>query len=438
MLVRIGFDLSASADEGLQVVQTILTPLQGGALAAGQRSRHYPGRSEPGASVLVDATLRVQDALKPPTPSSIRGPAPRSSARDQAGRLSAAATPGSPGSGRALLPHGRRRPLLGVGQPAYYLVVVLDRSELRPIGGFAGNYGILELDAGREYHPSLVSDDVYKLDHQYFQTNCHKSRRLDRAGSPAAGVLLVVALSQSGLPVWLGPAGRGLVSQLPHRCSDRDTDRERHPQHRPQQRALARGHCLHPGPHPAIDEVTGNITLKSGVWQRGGDPHNLEYLIHRISSSAQHRRTDRKAFTHELSAVMLAKIKTLHGSQLKAVFSVVEKCLKSKDLELYFAAPQAELILQQLGLASDIRTGNGDGFYVVDTNDGGNKANTYVSEQQTDVVTLLPNGGALHHLEIAVTYNRKGLSFLTNYSGLHGYAADLPARRCLHPGLLRL
>ncbi|MGO8946545.1 MAG: hypothetical protein ACLQUY_02545, partial [Ktedonobacterales bacterium] len=55
--------------------------------------------------------------------------------------------------------------------------------------------------------------------------------------------------------------------------------------------------------------------------------------------------------------------------------------------------------------------GNGDGFYVVDTNDGGDKANSYVSEQQTDVVTLLPNGGALHHLQISVTYDRKGLVF---------------------------
>jgi hypothetical protein len=47
----------------------------------------------------------------------------------------------------------------------------------------------------------------------------------------------------------------------------------------------------------------------------------------------------------------------------------------------------------------------------VDTNFGGNKANSYVTESQTDVVTLLPNGGALHHLRIAVTYDMTGPVF---------------------------
>jgi hypothetical protein len=171
-------------------------------------------------------------------------------------------------------------------------------------------------------------------------------------------------------------------------------------------------------------QATGNITMPAQFSKVAGcatlpqlphrclvTPTNLEYLIHKFQLTGITAGPDRKSFTHYLSQEMLAKIKTLHGSQLKEIFSIVEKALKSKDLELYFAAPQAELILQQLGLASDIHTGNGDGFYVVDTNDGGNKANSYVKEQQTDVVTLLPNGGALHHLSIAVTYQRKGQIF---------------------------
>jgi hypothetical protein len=171
-------------------------------------------------------------------------------------------------------------------------------------------------------------------------------------------------------------------------------------------------------------QATGNITMPAQFGKVVGcatlpqlphrclvTPTNLEYLIHKFQLTGITTGPDRKSFTHYLSQEMLAKIKTLHGSQLKEIFTIVEKALKSKDLELYFAAPQAELILQQLGLASDIHTGNGDGFYVVDTNDGGDKANTYVKEQQTDVVTLLPNGGALHHLSIAVTYQRQGQVF---------------------------
>src|SRR5262249_57836288 len=117
---------------------------------------------------------------------------------------------------------------------------------------------------------------------------------------------------------------------------------------------------------------------------------------------------DRKSFTHALSALLLDRLKQLHGSQLKQVVKVAQEALKAKDLQIYFSDARAELILRQLGLSSEIATGNGDGFFVVDTNDGGNKANTYVTEHQTDFVTLLPNGGALHRLQVQVTYDKLG------------------------------
>src|SRR5262249_782329 len=59
--------------------------------------------------------------------------------------------------------------LLGVGQPARYLVVAMDRGELRPGGGFMGNYGILTLEGGRQSNAQpLAFEDVYDMDKQYF------------------------------------------------------------------------------------------------------------------------------------------------------------------------------------------------------------------------------------------------------------------------------
>ncbi|HEX5548447.1 MAG TPA: hypothetical protein VFX24_13630, partial [Ktedonobacterales bacterium] len=113
----------------------------------------------------------------------------------------------------------------------------------------------------------------------------------------------------------------------------------------------------------------------------------------------------RKAFTHQLSMAMLDRLKSLHSDGLKALIKAGQTALMSKDLQVYFADPRAESVLQQLGVASEINT-SGDGFMVVDANDGGNKANAYVTEQQTDVVTLLPDGGAIHHLQITVTYDK--------------------------------
>src|SRR5260221_12315727 len=39
--------------------------------------------------------------------------------------------------------------MLGVGQPRHFLVQTLDRAELRPSGGFTGNYGVLTLQNGK-------------------------------------------------------------------------------------------------------------------------------------------------------------------------------------------------------------------------------------------------------------------------------------------------
>jgi hypothetical protein len=132
---------------------------------------------------------------------------------------------------------------------------------------------------------------------------------------------------------------------------------------------------------------------------------NLETSIHDYQLGGKTPPgVDRKEFTHQLSVLLLARLKTLPHSQLNAVFSIVEQAIKHKDLQIYLSDPRAELLLEQLGLSSEVSRGEGDGYFVVDTNDGGNKANLYVTEHQTDFVTLLPNGGALHRLQIAVTY----------------------------------
>ncbi|HLY31663.1 MAG TPA: hypothetical protein VKQ36_11580, partial [Ktedonobacterales bacterium] len=110
----------------------------------------------------------------------------------------------------------------------------------------------------------------------------------------------------------------------------------------------------------------------------------------------------------ELASALLTRLKSLHGAALKPIIKLALNALKTKDLQVYLSDPRAETLLQQFGLASTISTGSGDGFYVVDTNVGGNKANAYVTEQQTDLVTLLPNDGALHQLEITVTYDKTG------------------------------
>lgn len=49
--------------------------------------------------------------------------------------------------------------LLGVGTPVAYLLMTLDNSEIRPVGGFQGQYAVFSVNGGRIGHISL--EDVY-------------------------------------------------------------------------------------------------------------------------------------------------------------------------------------------------------------------------------------------------------------------------------------
>jgi hypothetical protein len=414
LLVRMGFDLTAAADEGLNVGQTLLTPLQGGALSTDTGT---PGLTmddiNQARAVLSDANARLQDSIGAYSSLDV-------------GALPSQLRPGSRyGNLLGLLPTAQSAlgemsrlldvapSLLGIGQPAYYLVIAMDRSELRPGGGFQGNYGILTLEGGKQSkNPPFALHDTYALDQSYF-TAIHGAPNQNCGDS----------VPQPPQYYWWWPYR---VDPQTNKCDNdwglRDSnlspdfptnartaiqivkDAGQVPNHGDLQGVLA----FTPVLIEDLLQATGPLDMPA--WHVTVTANNLEHLIHDFQLGAHKPPpgVDRKEFTHQMSSALLDRLKTLHGSALKPVLQVAEQALKDKDLQLYFEQPRAELVLQQLGLASEIYTGSSDGFYVVDTNFGGNKANQYVTEHQTDYVTLLPDGGALHRLQIAVTYNKQG------------------------------
>ena len=407
LLVRMGYDLTGAANESIQVAQSLLTPLEGGALSASSSSPSItPANIQQARALLADAYARTLDAVD-------------AYQQIDQGALPAQLKPGTRyGKLLALLPLAQKvfgelknlldavPALLGVGQPAYYLAVAMDSSELRPGGGFQGNYGLLEIDGGKQSKSAPFSlTDTYPLDATYAQKqgitlpNCNFTvteppnsawwwpvRCVEQYGwglrdsnlSPdfptnartAIQIVQSAGMTPNGAPI------QGVVAFTPGLIAD-------------------------------ILQATGPLPMPE--YNTTVTASNLEAEIHTFQLTKQTAAgQDRKQFTHDLSSKLLARLKSLHGSGLKTIFSIAEHAIQSKDLQVYLADPRAELILQQLGLDSSITTGNGDGYFVVDTNDGGNKANLYVTESQTDLVTLLPNGGAYHRLAISVTYNRQG------------------------------
>jgi hypothetical protein len=415
LLARIGLDLTTAAQDGMEVAQTVLEPTQGSALTTGITSADI--QQAQGALALVRTNVldayqaylsldqrTLPDQFKPPaTIGKLLASLPTIlSATDMMQTLLDAAPA-----------------LLGIGQPAYYLIAAMDSTELRPGGGFIGNYGILGLQDGQQIKSlPLALNDTYALDQKYYQSALEPYRLQQ-------GVKTVTAVKgcQS-----LGPQPPARYWWWPFRAFDptckygwglRDANLSASfpenaqtmmqivesvdgvvPSDAPLQGVIA----FTPGFIKDILTITGPILVPQ--FNVTVNATNLEDMIHKYQlTDARPQQGDRKAFTHQLSVATLDRLKALHGDGLKALLKAGQTALMSKDLQVYVADSRAESVLQQLGVASEIGT-RGDGFMVVDANDGGNKANAYVTERQTDVVTLLPDGGAIHHLQITVIYDK--------------------------------
>jgi hypothetical protein len=442
LLMRMGFDLTAAADEGLQVGQTLLVPLQGGALSASDKTPGIsPDDIHKARGVLADAKTRVADAVAAYHQLDVNA-------------LPGQLKPGSKyGNYLALLPTAGglfgemdtlmavAPALLGIGQPAQYLVIAMDRSELRPGGGFQGNNGILTLIGGKQPTTNpLKLENTYNLDTQYYLANLDPSA--DKALATSNCDLWNKNEIGGPSSAYFGPEPPNYYWWWPVRnfswCFNwglRDSNLSGDfPTNARTAMSIAQGT---PGKLPFPGQLQGVVAFTPAfiedmlsvpglgplkLAQYPNDPPitaaNLESEIHchqlfnplcpQPPQAPSQQQTDRKEFTRELGSALLAKIKTLHGSALKGVVDTAVLAMKSKDLQVYFADPRVELILQQLGLASQIHTGNADGFFVVDANDGGNKSNLYITKHSEDLVTLLPNGGAIHRLRVTTTYDRQG------------------------------
>lgn len=407
LLVRMGFDLTASADEGLQVAQTLLTPLQGGAL-----SSNSPGISSSditqARAVLADASTRIQDALAAYHQLDIAALPAQLQPTTRYGKLLGLLpeAQGAIGEMQSLLQFVPA--MLGIGTPASYLVVAMDRSELRPGGGFQGNYGFLVLDGGKQSKTMpLKLYDTYSLDATYYSKYVQDQNNCATTGpQPPMYYWWWPYRDDPACRYGWGLRDSNLSADFPTNAQTamqiaRDAGQV------PPNTTLQGEVAFTPVLIEKLLAFTGPITIPG--YPNAVTADNVEHNIHEQQlGAASAGGTQRKQFTHDLATALLDKIKTLHGSALKPVLQVAQDAIKEKDLQIYFSDPRAELILQQLGLGSTVNRSASDGFFVVDTNYGGNKANMFVTEHQTDYVTLLPDGGALHQLQVSVNYAKSG------------------------------
>ena len=315
--------------------------------------------------------------------------------------------------------------LLGVGKPSTYLVEVLDSSELRPTGGFIGNFGALTLDSGR-LDPGFHISDITLIDSSVkFPTAPH--RQFIPIPSKYSWLNAVFvdpngnswSLRDSNLDPNYPTAAQYALQLYPRLLPDA------------QQNLAAQHSALQLYNPVKSGQFAGVITLSLGFFAQAlavtGPVYTPQFhqtitadnfvsKIHSYALGAQSTGPDNKAcgvtscgkiFTSDVVQAFMAKVKSnlpLYVSKLGKLFF---DSLRTKDVEVYFTESKAQQMLHDLKLSAEVAAPTtGDSVYEVEANIGANKDNYFLQYQMADQISLDPSGAATHHLQWSYRWPR--------------------------------
>ncbi|TMD49478.1 MAG: DUF4012 domain-containing protein [Chloroflexi bacterium] len=300
--------------------------------------------------------------------------------------------------------------MLGIGTPAHYLVEVLDSTELRPTGGFIGNYGIATFSGGRLTSARIT--DVVLLDHPY-------ALKGQRIPYPPA---------YSWFPNYLAWESwsfrdSNLDADFPTAARYGELNYQREGGNVPVLGVIA----ITPALIQQALAITGPIYVPE--YQETVTAQNLVSLIHfhqlggraagegsSYIPSPDGHSSERKRFMELLAEHFLARVQQLSSSAMPQFLHVLTNALRTKDVEVYFDAGGAENVLQLLHLDGTIQSPPGDHLFIVDTNVSPNKANSFIVTTVNDQVTIDEQGNAVHRTTISYAWTLPGRDY-----GVHLY-----------------
>jgi hypothetical protein len=290
--------------------------------------------------------------------------------------------------------------LLGIGTPVHYLLEILDSTELRPGGGFIGNYGIATLSGGRLTSARITDVDLLDKPFKF------------------AGHTIPYPHAYSWFAHYLAPASwsfrdSNLDADFPTVARNGEVNFEREGGNVPLQGVIAitpflieqilniTGPISVPEYHETI--TAQNMVARIHYYQLGPAGQGPDYI-----ASPDGHSSLRKRFTELLGEHLLARVRQLSSSALPALIKVFTHAIQSKDVQVYLNASGAENILLRNHLAGAIESPDADSLFVVDTNVGRDKANSFITSTVSDQVTLDSRGNATHHVTLRYAWTTGG------------------------------
>jgi Protein of unknown function (DUF4012) len=287
--------------------------------------------------------------------------------------------------------------LLGIGTPANYLIELLDSTELRPGGGFIGNYGVVAVSGGRLTGMRII--DTYLLDNA-FQAAGHS------ISYPPAYDWFDLAPASWSL------RDSNLDADFPIEARYGESNYEREGGNISLQGVIA----ITPAFIQKALEITGPIYVPE--YHDTVTAQNLIDRIHyyqlgpgRVGNdvpSTGGNSSVRKRFTELLGEHFLARVRQLPASTLPRFAQMFVTSLHSKDVQIYLNSSQAESYLSRYNVDARIASPAGDSLFVVDANISPSKANAYIDNTLTDQVVIDGNGNAIHHTTLNYAWIRPG------------------------------
>lgn len=287
--------------------------------------------------------------------------------------------------------------ILGIGKPTDYLLEILDSTELRPGGGFIGNYGKLTLSgaqmAGAHITDVDLLDKPYEMTGHYFPypqayswfdigsvSWSFRDSNLDADFPTAARYGEMAFAKEKG-----GFSPQGVIAITPWFIE----------------------HLLKitgPIQVPEYGETinAANLVARIHYYQLGpGEKSDL------IPAAGGHSSL-RKRFTELLSEHLIERVREIAAQDFSQFVQLGIDALRSKDIQIYFNDKTAEAFLQSVQLDGSILSPPGDNLMVVDANIAGDKANSFILDSMNDQVTLDAAGTAVHHLTLQYAWTLKG------------------------------
>lgn len=287
---------------------------------------------------------------------------------------------------------------LGVGQPRTFLVQTLDRAELRPSGGFTGDYGLLSIQNGKV--GSFTLTDVDRIDYNtgYFWTAGRRAPSQYAwwpfgnwglrdanlsADFPTNAKMVMDVFHNEG-----GPTIDGLVEISPVAI---------------EHVLKVTGPLVVPGYNETI--TADNLEAKLHYYQQ--DPAGI--AKEKALSPNDTTTSVRKRFTSLVGRLLEQRVRTLPLSQMKPLAKQMLLDLQTKDIQIYVNNPQIEKLLTDHHADGAMDTAAAvDSFYLVQANTSVAKSSEYVNVIENDNVTLDAQGGATHNLTVTLNYQPKG------------------------------